>query len=102
MCPARAIGPPKPTVPNHRKYPTNRVSGTGVVRCEIASSAAIKIFSKTHSSRPSQPRVSDQESDNGNRQSDTKIIPKADVQFWLGSLDHNDIGDAAGDRQISR
>src|SRR5438132_14220648 len=30
MCPASAIGPPKPNVPRRKKYPTKRVNDTSV------------------------------------------------------------------------
>src|SRR5260221_4009128 len=40
MCPARAIGPPNPTVPSQRKYPTKWVSETRVVSDAVSDAGS--------------------------------------------------------------
>src|SRR3954470_23793329 len=42
MCPASAIGPPKPNVPNRKKYPTKRTS-------ETSTSSGVAVLSETAS-----------------------------------------------------
>src|SRR5215467_5480073 len=43
MCPASAIGPPKPVVPNHRKYPTKRASDASIVSGDSNCGALFEI-----------------------------------------------------------